>query len=172
MHVLIYIRADYEEKMEQYEAMLITLRAAKAYTKRFAETAAEYAAKETDPQRKSELEQMSANLEQIAGGPAKTYWQALQLFNLLTTLIEMEANGQSISYGRFDQWLDPYLQHDLKQGMITKEFALELLEVQFVKLNNPTKLKMQILLQNVWPWIWRRIADNWRYWTGWRGCNK
>lgn len=132
---------DYEEKMEQYEAMLITLRAAKAYTKRFAETAAEYAAKETDPQRKSELEQMSANLEQIAGGPAKTYWQALQLFNLLTTLIEMEANGQSISYGRFDQWLDPYLQHDLKQGMITKEFALELLEVQFVKLNNPTKLK-------------------------------
>lgn len=132
---------DYDSKMEEYAAMLITLNAAKAYIERFGKYIDEQAAKETNPQRKSELETMAANCHQIAGGPAKTYWQALQMFNFVTTMIEMEANGQSISYGRFDQWLDPYLQEDLKNGTITKDFAQELLEVQFVKLNNQTKLK-------------------------------
>ena len=131
----------YDQKIEQYDSMLITLRASKAYIERFAKVIEEYAAKETMPKRKAELEQMAANCHQIAGGPAKTYWQALQLFNFITTLIEMEANGQSISYGRMDQWLYPYLKNDLDNGTITKEFAQELLEVEFVKLNIQAKLK-------------------------------
>ena len=40
-----------------------------------------------------------------------------------------------------DQWLYPYYEADVKNGAITKEFALELLEVLYVKMNNPTKLK-------------------------------
>ena len=40
-----------------------------------------------------------------------------------------------------DQWLYPYYEADIKAGKITKEFALELLEVEYVKMNNPTKLK-------------------------------
>ncbi|MGL4374014.1 MAG: pyruvate formate lyase family protein, partial [Turicibacter sp.] len=39
------------------------------------------------------------------------------------------------------QWLYPLYEADMKNNTITKEFALELIEVQFVKMNNPTKLK-------------------------------
>ena len=41
----------------------------------------------------------------------------------------MESNGHSISYGRMDQWLYPFYEADIKKGTLTKEFALELLEV-------------------------------------------
>ena len=74
----------------------------------------------------------------MAGGTPKTFWQALQLFHFATMLICVESNGHSISYGRMDQWLYPYYEADKS---LSKEFALELLEVEYVKLNNPTKLK-------------------------------
>ncbi len=74
----------------------------------------------------------------MAGGTPKTFWQALQLFHFATMLICVESNGHSISYGRMDQWLYPYYEADKS---ISKDFALELLEVEYVKLNNPTKLK-------------------------------
>lgn len=132
---------EYNEKQLEYQAMIITLKAATNYINRFATVADEYAANCTDAKRKNEYEMIAANCRAIASEPAKTFWQALQLFNFATTIIEIEANGQSISYGRMDQWLYPYYEADMKNGTITKEFALELLEVLYVKLNNQTKLK-------------------------------
>ncbi len=132
---------EYADKRDFYESTMISLKAAIRYIERYAKLADDRAATEKDPKRKKELETMAANCHQIAGGPAKTYWQALQLFNFATTLIQIESNGHSVSYGRMDQWLYPYYEADIKNGTLTKEFALELLEVQFVKLNNPVKLK-------------------------------
>ena len=117
------------------------LEAAKKYIERYGKLAQEYAAKEADPKRKAELETMAENCFQIAGGTPKTFWQAMQLFNFATTLIQIESNGHSISYGRMDQWLYSYYEADMKAGTISKEFALELIEVEYVKMNNPTKLK-------------------------------
>lgn len=110
---------------------------------RYAKLADEYAAGEQDPVRKKELEVMADNCRQIAGGVPKTFWQAMQLFNIATTLIQVESNGHSISYGRMDQWLYPYYEADMKNGTITKEFVLELIEVEYVKMNNPTKLRIR-----------------------------
>lgn len=132
---------EYADKRDFYQAMIIMLEAAKKYIMRYAKLAEEYAAKEKNPARRSELETMAANCRQIAGGVPESFWQALQLFNFATTLIQVESNGHSISYGRMDQWLYPYYEADLKKGAITKEFALELIEVEYVKMNNPTKLK-------------------------------
>lgn len=132
---------DYEDRKEFLTAMIMMLDSVKKYIKRYAKLAEEMAAKEEDPKRKQELETMAANCYQIAGGVPQTFWQAVQLFNLATTLIQIEGNGHSISYGRMDQWLYPFYEADMKKGAITKEFALELIEVQYVKMNNPTKLK-------------------------------
>lgn len=132
---------EYGDKRDFYQAMIIMHEAAKKYIERYAKLAEEYAAKEEDTKRKEELEKMAINCYQIAGDAPKTFWQALQLFNFATTLIQVEGNGHSISYGRMDQWLYPYYQADMKSGTITKEFVLELIEVEYVKMNNPTKLK-------------------------------
>ena len=132
---------EYGDKRDFYQAMIIMLETSKKYIERYAKLAEEYAAEEKDAKRKQELEAMAVNCHAIAGGVPKTFWQALQLFNFATTLIQTEGNGHSISYGRMDQWLNPYYEADMKNGTITKEFALELIEVQYVKVNNPTKLK-------------------------------
>lgn len=132
---------EYADKRDFYTAMIIMHEAAKKYIKRYAKLAEEYAEKEEDSNRKNELQAMAINCHEIAGGAPKTFWQALQLFNFATSLIQIESNGHSISYGRMDQWLYPYYEKDMKNGTITKEFALELIEVEYVKMNNPTKLK-------------------------------
>lgn len=132
---------EYADKKEFYTAMIIMLEASCKYIERYAKLAEEMAAVEADAQRKSELEMIAENCHAVAGGAPKTFWQAMQLFNIATALIQVESNGHSISYGRMDQWLNPYYEADMKAGTITKEFALELIEVQYVKMNNPTKLK-------------------------------
>lgn len=133
--------ADYEERHDFYTAMIMMLDSVKKYIKRYAKLAEEKAEETADCKRKQELLTMAANCHQLAGGVPQTFWQAVQLFNFATTLIQIEGNGHSISYGRMDQWLDPFYEADMKNGTITKEFALELIEDEYVKMNNPTKLK-------------------------------
>jgi len=132
---------EYGEKRDFYKATIIMLEASKKYITRYAKLAEDMAAVETDENRKQELEDMAANCHVISGDAPKTFWQALQLFNFATTLIQIEGNGHSISYGRMDQWLNPFYEADMKNNEITKEFVLELIEVLYVKMNNPTKLK-------------------------------
>ena len=132
---------DYGDKRDFYNAMIIMHTAVCKYIERYAKLCEEKAAAESNARRKSELEQMAANCHQIAVGAPQTFWQALQLFNFATTLIQVESNGHSISYGRMDQWLYPYYAKDMEAGTLTKDFALELLEVEYVKMNYPTKLK-------------------------------
>ena len=133
--------ADYAEKRDFYRAVIICHEAAKNYIERYAVLAEEKSFAEKDEKRRQELVQMAENCHQIAGGQAKTFWQALQLFNFATTMTQIESNGHSISYGRMDQWLYPYYEADMKAGTISKEFAQELLEVTFVKMNNPCKIR-------------------------------
>ena len=132
---------DYPSKHDFYQAVIICHEAAKNYILRYAQLAEETAAGEADPARREELLQMAANSRQVAGGPAKTFWQALQLFNYATTLALIESNGHSVSYGRMDRWLYPYYEADMREGRIDKAFAQELLEVTVVKMNNPTKVR-------------------------------
>lgn len=132
---------EYGSKRDFYQAAIIMHQAAKKYTERYAVLAEEMAAKETDEMRKEELLAIAENCHAVAGGAPKTFWQAMQLFNIATALIQVESNGHSISYGRMDQWLYPFYEADMKNHTISKEFALELIEVEYVKMNNPTKLK-------------------------------
>lgn len=158
----------YAEKREFYKAVIICHEAAVKYIGRYAKLADEKAAEvgeaaealarkaqekqgeekeklkaeaESFYKRSRELLEMADNCRQIAGGPAKSFWQALQLFNFATTMTQIESNGHSISYGRMDQWLYPYYEKDIREGVITKDFAQELLEVTYVKMNNPTKIR-------------------------------
>lgn len=132
---------EYADKRDFYKSVIIMHEAAKKYILRYAKLAEEKALETTDEKRKAELETMAKNCVQIAGGVPQTFWQAMQLFNFANTLIQIEGNGHSISYGRMDQWLYPFYEADMRKGDVSKEFILELIEVQYVKMNNPTKLK-------------------------------
>ena len=62
-------------------------------------------------------------------------------------ILQVESSGHSESPGRFDQYMYPYLEKDLASGAITKDFAQELLDCVFVKLNDLNKVRDQISAQ-------------------------
>ncbi len=132
---------EYNTKREWYQASIIMFDAVEHYIRRYADLARHMAEKEPGETRRAELLAIAENCSAIAAGVPQTFWQAMQLFNFATMLICVESNGHSISYGRMDQWLYPYYERDIRNNVISKDFALELIEVEYVKLNCPTKLK-------------------------------
>ena len=111
------------------------------FARRFADRLAQMAEQTADPKRKLELLTMSENCRQVPANPAKSFWQAIQTAWFIQLILQIETNGHAISLGRFDQYLWPYYKHDIDSGLITREFALELVESFFIKANEINKLR-------------------------------
>ncbi len=128
-------------KKEFYEAALIALEGATTYIRRYSKLAADMAEKEPDAQRKKELLRISANCEQVAEGPARDFWEAIQLWHIATNLIIIETNGHSVTYGRFDQIFYPFYKKGIAEGRFTREFMQELIEMGFLKMHELCKIR-------------------------------
>jgi formate C-acetyltransferase len=118
-----------------YQAVDITLDALIAYAARYAQLARDMAAAETDPQRKAELERIAANCERVPAEPPTGFWEALQSVWFSYLALMLEGWGPGIAFGRMDQYLYPFYKRDLEAGRITREEALELIALFYVKLN-------------------------------------
>ncbi|NBH13360.1 glycyl radical protein [Lachnospiraceae bacterium] len=120
---------DYKniQKSYFYRAILIVVEAVKNFAGRYAALAAETAQKETDEGRKAELLEMARILQKVPYEPAESFREALQSLWLIHLVLQIESNGHSLSYGRMDQYLNPYYEADVKKGLITEEEACELL---------------------------------------------
>ncbi|SDO71368.1 glycyl radical protein [Desulforhopalus singaporensis] len=128
-----------DERSIFYRAQLIVLDAAMDYIHRYAELARSKAVN-AEGARRDELVQMADNLDHIAEQPPQTFWQALQLTHLAWSLIIIESNGHSVSYGRLDQTLLPYFQNDIKNG-VKKDFIQEVIECLAALNTNFMKLR-------------------------------
>jgi len=129
-----------DERSTFYRAQLIVLDATIDYIHRYADLARQEADK-TEGQRREELLQMADNLDLIAEQPPRTFWQALQLMHLAWSIIIIESNGHSVSYGRLDQTLYPYFQRDMQEGVCSKEFNQEVIECLAALNTNFMKLR-------------------------------
>ncbi len=133
--------AEYSKKSHFLNAILISLKAVIAYSKRYSVLAAEMAQKEKDENRKAELMMISRNCARVPENGAETFWEACQSFWFVQLLIQIESSGHSISPGRFDQYMYPYFKKDLDRGDITYEEAQELMDCIWVKLNDINKVR-------------------------------
>lgn len=131
-----YSPVDNMEKRPFLEAIIIECDAIILWAKRHAKLAAEMAEKETDPQRKKELEIIAANCNWVPENPARNFYEAVQSqwFTQMFSRLEQKT-GTVISNGRMDQYLYPYYKKDLEEGRITEEKALELLECMWVSMS-------------------------------------
>jgi formate C-acetyltransferase len=129
------------DRKDFYQAELIVLDAASNYLRRYAALAREMSEKEKNILRKKDLEQIAANCEWVSENPPRSFWEALQLLFIATTIILIETNGHSVSIGRFDQYMYPLYRRDLDSGLMTKESLQELLEIYFIKHLWWTKLR-------------------------------
>ena len=132
---------DYQKRSRFLEAVIISCNAAITYAKRYAKLALEMAEKCTDANRKKELVFIAQNCANVPENGATGFYEACQSFWFVQQLLQIESSGHSISPGRFDQYMYPYYEKDIKSGKITREFAQELMDCIWVKLNDLNKCR-------------------------------
>lgn len=115
------------QKSYFYRAILIVVEAVRTFAWRYAELAAETAAKVESETRRAELLEMSRILYKVPYEPAETFHEAVQALWLVHLALQIESNGHSLSYGRMDQYLNPYYEADLHAGKLTEGAASELM---------------------------------------------
>ena len=129
-------------KYQFYNAVLIVVEAVKTFAKRFSVLAKEKAKKETG-KRKEELLEISRICDKVPYQPAQTFHEAIQSVWFIQLILQIESNGHSLSYGRFDQYMYPYLKHDLDNNIITEDEAVELLTNLWIKTLTINKVRSQ-----------------------------
>lgn len=132
---------DYSVRHEFLRAVIISCKAAINYAKRYAVLARELAEKESNLVRSRELLKIAENCERVPEYGARNFYEACQSFWFIQMLIQIESSGHSISPGRFDQYMYPYFKADMEKGLINREFAQELMDCIWVKLNDLNKAR-------------------------------
>ena len=126
-----------------YKAVLIVLDSVRKFAMRYSKLATELAAKESDSKRKSELEEIARICQKVPYYPADSFREAVQAVWFIHVILQIESNGHSLSYGRFDQYMFPLYQKDIQSGKLTKEDALELLTCLWIKTLTVQKIRSQ-----------------------------
>lgn len=116
------------ENAAYLESCILSCRAVMDFADRYATAAAEQG-----------KEEIVKNLRNIPRKGASTFYEALQFFRFLHFALWCEGDYH-IVIGRFDQWMYPYLEADLKSGLLDEETALTLLEDFFLTFNKDTDL--------------------------------
>lgn len=133
--------ADYARRSHFLEAVILSCQGAIDLAHRYAALALEEASSQTDETRKRELLEIARICAHVPEKPARSFYEACQSFWFVQLLLQTESSGHSISPGRFDQYMYPYYKADMDAGVITREFAQELMDCIWVKLNDLNKVR-------------------------------
>lgn len=144
-----YNDKDALSKREELKAMAIAADAIMLYAQRHSDKLKELAEKESDPLRKDELFKMSAICAKVPAHKPDTFWEALQSYWFVHLGVIIELNTwDSFNPGRLDQHLLPFYQSELKQNLLTDDYARELLQSFWIKFNNqPAPPKVGVTAQ-------------------------
>lgn len=126
-----------------YNAVLIVLEAVRNFANRYSVLAKDLAEKELNQERKIELLEISRICSKVPYEPAETFREAVQSVWFIQLILQIESNGHSLSYGRFDQYMYPYYNRDIKNGTIKESEALELLTCLWIKTLTINKVRSQ-----------------------------
>ena len=64
-------------------------------------------------------------------------------FGFIQCILQIESNGHSLSYGRFDQYMYPYMKADLESGKETEDSIVERLTNLWIKTITINKVRSQ-----------------------------
>ena len=125
-------QAESIDKYAFYNAVLIVIEAVKTYADRFSKLALEKANNETG-KRREELLEISRICAKVPYEGADTFKEAIQSVWFIQCILQIESNGHSLSFGRFDQFMYPYYKHDIDLGLINDDEVVELLTNLWIK---------------------------------------
>lgn len=138
-------------KIDFYRSAVITSEAIIRLGQRYAEETSRLAEVESDPERRKELLQISQNCSRVPADPPTSFWEALQMVWFVQVGRVIAENAVALNLGRFDQYMYPYYERDLAQGIITPERAQELIECLWIKLSE---------------WVWAISSNTARFFAG------
>jgi len=125
------------EKEQEYRAMSICADAVIIFAQRHASKARELAQQESDPIRRSELEQIAEVCSHVPANAPRNFWEALQSYWFVHLSVITELNTwDSFNPGRLDQHLLGFYKKGLEEVTLTPEQAKELLQCFWIKFNN------------------------------------
>lgn len=132
---------DSLKKKHFLDAALLGNQAVINFASRIADKCEEEAAKCEIPEYKQELLELAEICRYVPLNPARTFQEAVQSIFIILLAVHLESNGHAISLGRFDQYTYPLYEKDIREGRITRERALEIVECFFIKCNEINKLR-------------------------------
>ena len=130
------------DKYHFYHSVLIVLDAVHTYALRFSQLATKMA-EEATGKRKEELLKIAEITARVPYEPARTLHEAIQSVWFIHVILQIESNGHSLSFGRFDQFMNRFYLDDLQAGRITEDEAIELLSNLWIKTQTVNKIRSQ-----------------------------
>ena len=130
---LDYVNPEDFEKISVYKAVIIVCGAVRDFAKRYADLAREMAASEQDGTRKQELLQIAENCEWVPYHAPRNFYEAVQCVWFQQLIAQIESDGTGLSVGRLDFFLYPYYKADREKGILSREFAEELMDSFWLK---------------------------------------
>lgn len=128
------IPPDYIDQKDFLQAVVIALRAVIAFARRYAEMAEDLAL-QAEGANRERLEEIARTCSRVPESPPRSFPEALQSFFFIHLVRYIEYSTLGIGV-RFDKVFAPFYEKDLEEGHITREEALELLQLLWVKFHD------------------------------------
>lgn len=129
-----FSRPEDAAKAAFYESVEMSLKAFVTFCARARETLIERAAATADEKRRGELLRMAANFERAPMEPCTHFYEALQIMWAMQFCLRL-VNDISLT-GRFDNYMYPFYKKDIDDGVITRDFAFDLICELYFKHND------------------------------------
>ncbi len=127
------IPSDYLEQKEFLQSVVIVLKAVIRFAERYADLARQMARESEDTEQKKRLETIARICERVPAHSPDTFPEALQFFYFIHLVRYLEYSTLGIGI-RLDYLFGPYYERDIEKGRLTREGAMELLQLLWVKL--------------------------------------
>ena len=131
-----------ESQREFYECTILVLEGAIHFMKRYHDYI-EDMMDTVEDEYKISLKEVAEICFNLSKRSPKTFHEAVQSLWFLFVILHMESNASSFSPGRMDQYLYPYYLKDIKEGRLSQQEALEILECLWLKFNQIVYLRNQ-----------------------------
>lgn len=126
------VPSDYVDQKEFLQSVVIALEAVIRFAERYATLAGEMARSEQDADRRRRLEEIARTCQRVPAHPPRSFLEAVQFFYFIHLVRYLEYSTLGIGI-RLDHLFGPYYEKDLNAGNLTREEALEILQLLWAK---------------------------------------
>ena len=123
------------EQKEFFESVSIVMSGTIHFMERYYDLLLNMAMNEMDEAKRQSMTKTAYICRKLSRQAPETFYEAVQSIWFLFVILHMESNASSFSPGRMDEFLWEYYERDIRDGSMTKQEALEIIECLWLKFN-------------------------------------